>query len=596
MKDSKIVLILEKSSKQLDVTRNGNEVILEGVFAQFGILNNNNRIYEEVEYLPHMEYLVKKISENKLLGELDHPEKFDISLSKVSHVIEKLEYDKAKRQVHGRVRLLDTPSGKIAKELVESGIPISISSRAAGLVESNNKVKIKKIFTYDLVADPGFENAVLSRMNESLGIVNENIAIYDVTSKYPELLEDYNEKSETKTNSSDNMKYVTSEELNTYSLILKDEIEGINKKIGSIKENEELIEQVGTLSKAFTKMQKYVDYLANTIDENVKESNSFNDKLDKIVDYTNYVSNTLDESINYIKYVADKTDKSIQYGEYLKEQLEKGIDYTEYLKECIEKGVSYAEYLASKLDEGIEYSETISTRVEKGIEYSDYVAKNANEILEKLNDTVAYTNYLGENLNKGISYGEYIGEKAQELADYTEFMLNEKSDTTTANSAKVNESKTTDYSSLTDKVDNIIESIKKQKIDNVNSILDETKKQTVSTALNENSQQQADSMINNLMSNSQEITEEEKWLSGAPQEFKQIWESMDTQMKNTITGQSKFYKLETPYQIKNFWETRNLNKPAGINESKIQETPTALGYTPSYLDNIKSSLDRFGKK
>ena len=145
MAENKIVLVLEKSSENLGVTKDGGDVVLEGVFAQFGVVNNNDRIYEENEYLPHLDYLSKKINEKRLLGELDHPEKFDISLSKVSHVIEKLDYDKEKRQIIGRVRLLDTPSGKIAKELVEAGVPISISSRAAGLVESNKKVKIKKI-------------------------------------------------------------------------------------------------------------------------------------------------------------------------------------------------------------------------------------------------------------------------------------------------------------------------------------------------------------------------------------------------------------------------------------------------------------------
>ena len=66
--DNKIVLILEKSSHNLDVSKVGTEIVLEGVFAQFGIANNNDRIYEENEYLPHLEYLVEKISKNRLLG------------------------------------------------------------------------------------------------------------------------------------------------------------------------------------------------------------------------------------------------------------------------------------------------------------------------------------------------------------------------------------------------------------------------------------------------------------------------------------------------------------------------------------------------
>jgi hypothetical protein len=598
MKDNKIVLVLEKSSENLGVTKDGNEVVLEGVFAQFGVVNNNDRIYEENEYLPHMEYLKKKISEKRLLGELDHPDKFDISLTKVSHVIEKLEYDKAKRQITGRVRLLDTPPGKIAKELVEAGVPISISSRAAGLVESNKKVKIKKIFTYDLVADPGFENAVLTKMNESLGILNENVAIYDVTEKYPELLEDFETSSSNKTKSSE-MEYVTSEELNTYSLILKDEIEEIHKKIASLSENAEIAGQVKQLGESIEKMQSYVDYLANTLNENAQYSETLSEKLDKVVDYADYVAKTLDESIQYTNYIAEKTDKSIQYGEYLKEQIEKGIQYSEYLKECIEQGVSYTEYVAEQVDKGIEYTEYVAEKASKGIEYSEYVAEQAskgiayteyvagkaNELNEKLEDTVSYADYLGESLNKGIAYSEYVGEQTQQLADYTEFMMNENGKTVTEkNSEVLKESKSTDFGSLTDKVDSLIESIKKQKVDQASNVLDEAKKQKVSEALNESNQTLAES-------------NGDKWLSEAPEDFKALWESLDQGMKNTITAQSKFYKLETPYQIKNFWETRRLTKKSEVvNESKDQEQPSTLGYTNSYLEQVKNSLDRFGKR
>ena len=230
-------MVLEQAPAILESSGSGGEVYLEGTFAQFGVVNNNDRLYEESEYLPHLEYLQKKIKDKRLLGELDHPEKFDISLTKTSHIIESLEYDKSSRTIKGRVRLLDTPSGRIAKDLVNAGVPISISSRAAGLVESNKKVKIKKIFTYDLVADPGFETAVLSKVNEglltkihesslekineSLGINNNLISVYDMTEKYPELLEDNisdeapsSSKEETsKTNKQSAMEFVTTDEM-----------------------------------------------------------------------------------------------------------------------------------------------------------------------------------------------------------------------------------------------------------------------------------------------------------------------------------------------------------------------------------------------
>jgi hypothetical protein len=607
-KSNKLVLILERSSEKLGITKDGSDIVLEGIFAQFGVVNNNDRIYEENEYLPHLDYLQKKIKDNRLLGELDHPEKFDISLSKVSHVIEKLEYDKSKRQLVGRVRLLDTPSGRIAKELVESGVPISISSRAAGLVESTKKVKIKKIFTYDLVADPGFENAVLSKMNESLGIINENVAIYDVSSSYPEMLENFEEnpqqtqKEEVKI-SEDNMEYVTSEELNTYSLILKEEIEEIHKKIGSIG-NTEITEKVQEMSESVEKMREYIDYLANTVDSSIRYGEYVAEKLDKVIDYADYVGKTLDESIQYSNYIAEKTDNSIQYGEYLKEQIEKGIEYSEYLKECLEKSVTYTEYVAEKADRGIQYSEYVGEQLNNGIQYSEYVAEQASKGIEyaeylgeSLNDAITYADYLGESLNKGIAYSEYVAEQTQSLADYTEYMLNESGATPKTAPIKENVS-TTDYSSLTGKVDQLLESIQKTKIEEAEAALNEARKQKVSEELDGRNQKTAGSAVRSLIGESKEVSED-KWLTEAPEEFKAVWESLAPAIQESINAQSKFYKLETPYQIKNFWQTRNLTnapKDVTINESvKTTKELPSLGYGDAYLEAIKNNLSRFNK-
>ena len=156
MENKDYILILEKSSSNLAAKKVGDDYTLEGIAAFFGKENENRRIYEEQEYLPHMDYLQDKISSKRLVSELDHPKEFDVSLKNISHIVEELKYNKDDRTVRIKVKLLDTPAGKIAKSLVDAGIPISISSRAAGSVHENKKVEIKKIFTYDLVADGGF--------------------------------------------------------------------------------------------------------------------------------------------------------------------------------------------------------------------------------------------------------------------------------------------------------------------------------------------------------------------------------------------------------------------------------------------------------
>ena len=150
--------------------------VLEGVFAELDKLNRNKRIYPKDEYLKHLSYLRDDIKKNGgLLGELDHPEdRFEVKIKEASHVIKDLWYDENSNCVMGKIELLNTPNGLIAKSLVDQGIPLHISSRAAGTVGNDSKVNIQQIYTYDLVCKPGFAGAVLHRVNESEDTVKYN--------------------------------------------------------------------------------------------------------------------------------------------------------------------------------------------------------------------------------------------------------------------------------------------------------------------------------------------------------------------------------------------------------------------------------------
>lgn len=185
--------------------------ILEGIFAELDKLNRNQRIYQKEEYLKHLQYLRNDIKKGEpLLGELDHPDdRFEVKLKEASHRVIDLWYDSAKNVVMGKIELLNTPNGKLAQSIVDQGIPLHISSRAAGTVNGDNTVSIQQIYTYDLVCKPGFAGAVLYRVNESAssdnytaevrsflsnslkteslnsapqyGIVNENVSVSEIT-------------------------------------------------------------------------------------------------------------------------------------------------------------------------------------------------------------------------------------------------------------------------------------------------------------------------------------------------------------------------------------------------------------------------------
>ena len=85
-------------------------------------------------------------------------------------------------------------------------------------------------------------------------------------------------------------------------------------------------------------------------------------------------------------------------------------------------------------------------------------------------------------------------------------------------------------------------------------------------------------------------------MTDAPENYKSLFESLDEGQQKAIRSQAKVYRLDTAYQIKNFWETRPLTPKVELetlNESesaKIDPTNN-LGYASGYLDNVAKSLE-----
>lgn len=612
--DKQYLMILERSGENLTINKSNEDYVLEGVFAQFGVENNNHRIYEEKEYLPHLDYLKKKISENRLLGELDHPDKFDISLSKVSHLIEDVKYDPKKRQIVGRIKLLDTPSGQIAKNLVDTGVPISISSRAAGVVGENKKVQIKRIFTYDLVADPGFENARLNKINESLGYQNDDsLAIYDVTNEFPGFFESldsgeiYTSKEKTK-ETMPQTDFVSIEEMNKYSLIIKEEIEKINERLNNI----------------------------STINEKNERIVKLEEELANIRQYANYLAESQNQALSYASYLGEKLNQSVEYTEHIAEKSDRGIQYTEMAVEKMDNGLKYSEYLREKLNQSINYQEYHATKIEEAIKYGVYLAG-------KMNETIAYAENIAEHTDNSIRYGEYITENVaskkdfQNLTEYAEHMFENmmpKADGKTTDvsenkggdlvSSSVKESISSRYMDLDKKIEAVLESIKKQKVDEntkdarypfVNFLgenkrneffaLSETEKTRVANALNTKPSFNEEQIVKVWESALAEVEVNEKWLTEMPVEYLPLWENCSADVKDRIARQARVYKLETSYQINNFWQTRGLGKTdqaviESLNESKRVETAKTdvnpLGYSNDHVKNIADGLNRFKKR
>jgi len=391
------------SSSALSVAQSDNkDYILEGVFGQIDQKNKNNRIYTESEYVPQIEALQQKIGASKLLGELDHPAQFDISLKNVSHIIEELTYDKDSKEVRGRIKLLDTDAGRQAKALVDAGVPLQISSRAAGAVESNGQVKIKQLFTYDLVADPGFENAELKRVNESYGFSNDTgLYIYEVgEANLTENIE--NKTTNTQIKENKNMaEFVKSEDFNKYSEYLANEIK-------TLKESIEAKDETASGDSTVENLTQHNNHIVETVND--------------LTEYVGYIAEQLDDSIQYTEHVAEKTDQSISYSESIAEKLDQGISYTEHLAESVSKVKDFANYLAEAHNEGaesnntlLEYVEYLKENLQSVSEYAEYIAESLNETVEEVEVNVEAEEDKEEDVEAADSVeGEEVAKEAGE--------------------------------------------------------------------------------------------------------------------------------------------------------------------------------------
>jgi len=448
---NKTLLIVEQAMSDLKMSNSGSDVIyLEGIFTEFKVRNRNGRIYEASDFIPKMNELLPKIEGHTLLGELDHPVNFDVSLKNASHVIEKLEYDEKNDRVIGKIRLLNTDAGKQAQALVRDGIPLHISSRAAGQINpQTGRVTLEKLFTYDLVADPGFENAELKRVNEAYGFGNmDNVYIYECDYVSEEEATGINKDNNKVNNMNINeSKTLNVEDFQKYTEYIAGVIENVKKSINELKNtisvNESVNGKIGKPNGTFAdtkQLGEYVNYLAEQLQKVSDHSDYLANELEKSNRHNDYLAENLENAINYGNYLAEKLDGNISHNDYLAEQLQKVADHSDYLAETVQKTADHSDYLAEQLEKGIAYSEYVAEKVATTADYADYLAENVEKsmnyseyLAEELQKTADHSDYLAEQLERNYAHNDYLAEKLNENYAHNDYLaekLNENFDRT----------------------------------------------------------------------------------------------------------------------------------------------------------------------
>jgi hypothetical protein len=168
-------------------TANGNgNMIVSGLVQACDKPNANKRIYPYETLRSQVELYIKgPITENRALGELDHPETSVINLKNVSHNILKLWFEG--KNLFGDIEILPTPSGNILKQLFANNITVGISSRAMGTVSpiGEGLVQVEddlELICWDFVSTPSTFGAYVrpvSGINESYNPSNHAHGKYD---------------------------------------------------------------------------------------------------------------------------------------------------------------------------------------------------------------------------------------------------------------------------------------------------------------------------------------------------------------------------------------------------------------------------------
>ena len=623
MKQKKLLIVERCDANLSQHTEDDDSIVLEGVFTTFNQKNRNGRIYESADFLPHVANLQGAIASRSLLGELDHPHNFETSLANASHVVESLKFDEQQNAIVGRIKLLHTSRGMDARALVKDGIPLHISSRAAGTVDESGRVRLQQLFTYDLVAEPGFANAVLTRVNEGVEVnpisdesravlmklnesyqyMNENykkigeydnVDVYEImetnTELTPEIAKEggklttdsaqcqseINKDTLNNKNMDNNGQYILYSDFQKYSEHLSEVIADLRSAISNYETELANIKVSGDKTKptqqysadkvdnsmiADMVADQVVEVVDDAVEEKVAEkAEEMDEKYNNLVKYVSYLAEKLDTSISHQDHIAEEANKMIAHQDYLAENMNKMIAHQDYLAENMGKMIEHQDYLAENIDDTIGYQKYIAEMLDKSIDYSNMLAEEANK-------SIAHQDYLAENMNKMIAHQNHIVEESNKIIEYSNMLaeaINNKSENT------VNETET---------------AVEVKETVNESKVVEEPKFDAKKYQMELGSK--LDSLISTVKSNYAEAKEREaaalqeskskinstdfNLINYIPARLQESWMQLSDERKKEILAESKMFIINEESSAVYFWNTRDLREKR-IDSVKMEES------------------------
>jgi len=164
---------LTKNMVLESINKNNGKLIVSGILQRANAKNQNNRVYPKGILIRELNKYGPLIKERRAMGELDHPDSPVVNLHNVSHLILDAKWNGD--DIVGTIEVLNTPSGKILKELFLAEVKLGISSRGMGSVKEINEDTLEveedfELVGWDFVSNPSTHGAFMqpSQLQEAI--------------------------------------------------------------------------------------------------------------------------------------------------------------------------------------------------------------------------------------------------------------------------------------------------------------------------------------------------------------------------------------------------------------------------------------------
>lgn len=144
---------LTPNMSKMSEIRKGKDLYLSGLFMVGEQQNGNRRVYPKHEIERAVNQANTQLGQGySIMGELQHPNTMVVNLDRVSHIITELRLEGS--NAYGKMKIVDTPCGMIAKALLDGGAKLGVSSRGTGNLSESGIVSNFVFSTIDIVSVP----------------------------------------------------------------------------------------------------------------------------------------------------------------------------------------------------------------------------------------------------------------------------------------------------------------------------------------------------------------------------------------------------------------------------------------------------------